>query len=205
MIYIDDRIEQMNFGEALAAVSDQRRNQALRFRNVHDQCLSLAAYRLLQYALRLEYGIMEPPIFKYEAHGKPVLVDYPDIHFNLSHCNEAVACIVSSQPVGIDVESLSHYDEELVERVMSSEEQQQIAASPDSQLAFIRLWTMKESLLKMTGEGLVTDIRSVLRNDIALQNESVRFLTTSYPDFVCTVCFNTAEYEALNEIRPIVL
>ena len=189
MHYIDDQIEQMDLSEALASVSDQRRSHALRYRKEHDQRLSVAAYRLLQRALRVEYGIEEPPQFRFEAHGKPMLVDHPDIHFSLSHCHEAVACVVSSSPVGIDVESLSHYDAELVEKVMNDEEQSQIHSSSDPQLAFIRLWTMKESLLKMTGEGIATEMRNVLSSSQAVLDGSVHFQTTVYPRFVCTVCF----------------
>ena len=189
LIYIDDHIEQLDLPSALAAVSDQRREHALRYRKEHDQRLSVAVYQLLQRALSEEYGIIELPLFTFEAQGKPVLVDHPDIHFSLSHCDEAVACVVSTSPVGIDVESLSRYDTELVERVMSDEEQQQITSSTDPQLTFIRLWTMKESLLKMTGEGIAADLRHVLTNTPDVRNNLVRFHTTIYPQFVCTVCY----------------
>jgi 4'-phosphopantetheinyl transferase len=167
-----------------------RRDHALRFRQEHDRRLSLAAYRLLQRALRVEYGIIEPPVFTYDAHGKPSLAEHPHIFFNMSHCHEAAACVVGSAPVGIDVESLDHYDEELMKMVMNAEEQQQISASPDPRIAFIRLWTMKESLLKMTGEGLSSDLRNVLKNSPDIKNDACYFHTTVYPQFVCTVCYS---------------
>lgn len=189
MIYVDNQLEKLDLPAALAAVSDQRREHALRYRKEHDQRLSLAAYRLLQRALRVEYGIMESPPFGFEAHGKPILVGRPDIHFSLSHCHEAAACVVGSSPVGIDVESLNHYDAILVEKVMNDEEQQLITSSSDPALSFIRLWTMKESLLKMTGEGIATDMRHVLSGSPAVMNGTAHFQTTVYPQFVCTVCY----------------
>ena len=184
MIYIDDQIDQLDLHAALDSVSPQRRILALRYRQEHDQRLSLAAYQLLQQALRVEYGIDEPPVFEFTPHGKPLLVGHPNIYFNLSHCHEAAACVVSSVPVGIDVESLSSYDKDVVKAVMNDEEQQIIATSQDKRLAFIRLWTMKESLLKMTGEGMVSDMRMILE-----QRAAYRFHTTIYPQFVCTVCY----------------
>ena len=187
MIYIDQHIENFDLNEALATVSQQRRDHALRYRQERDQRLSLGTYRLLQRALSVEYGITEPPVFDYDSHGKPLLTDYPHIFFNMSHCREAVACIVDSSPVGIDVESLDSYDEELVSAVMNKEEQQQIASSPDSCIAFLRLWTMKESLLKMTGEGISSDMREVL-NSPSVRNGKYHFHTTVYPHFICTVC-----------------
>ena len=80
MIYIDDHIEEFNLREALAAVSPQRRDYALRYRQERDQRLCLAAYRLLQRALMLEYGIDGMPVFTYDSKGKPQLQGHPDIH-----------------------------------------------------------------------------------------------------------------------------
>lgn len=188
MVYIDCEIDRMDLSAAMASVSPQRRSHALRYRQEHDQRLSLAAYRLLQHALNEEYGITEPPLFDFGANGKPFIVGHPEIHFNLSHCNEAAACVVSHVPVGIDVESLNHYDEEIAEKVMNSDEQRQIASSSAPSLAFIRLWTMKESLLKMVGDGLVEDLRGVLNEYHGLHKGDYTFQTTIYNGFVCTVC-----------------
>lgn len=192
MIYIDHQVELLDLKTALDTVSEQRRAHTLSYRKEHDQRLSLAAYRLLQRALSLEYHILEPPLFDYGVHGKPTLVGHPDIHFNLSHCHEAVACVVDTVPVGIDVESLSNYDTDIVKEVMDDEEQRQIVCSPNPRLTFLRLWTMKESLLKMDGEGIVDDMRQVLSNSSAVRDGSVRFTTTVYPLFVCSVCYFTA-------------
>ena len=90
MIYIDQKIEDFDLKEALAMVSQQRRDHALRYRQERDQRLSLGAYRLLQRALNVEYGITEPPVFDYDSHGKPLLTDYPHIFFNMSHLLTAI-------------------------------------------------------------------------------------------------------------------
>lgn len=184
-LYIDDRPELLDLDTALASVSPQRRDHALRYRQEHDQRLSLSAYQLLQRALRVDYGITEPPRFEYSDKGKPLIAGHPDIHFSLSHCREAAACIVDTSPVGIDIESLDSYDPELVPRTMNDDEHRLICSSPDPRLTFIRLWTMKESLLKMTGEGMTDDVRNVLTGNRLV---TARFQTTVYPQFVCTVC-----------------
>ena len=188
-IYIDDHPEQLDIDQALASVSEQRRKHALSYRQEHDQQLSLAVYQLLQRALSQEYGIDEKPSFTFNEHGKPLLEQHPEIFFNMSHCREAAACVVHSVPVGIDVESLTSYDAALIDQVMNDDEQQLIAHSTHPQLAFIRLWTMKESLLKMLGKGLSTNLRNVLidHHDQLLQH--CHFHTTVYPHFVCTTCW----------------
>lgn len=190
MIYIDDKIDALDFDAALANVSPQRRDHALRYRQERDRRLSVAVYRLLQKALAVEYGITEAPLFEFNEHGKPRIVGHPEIYFNLSHCREAAACVVSPVPVGIDIEDQNRYDAELVKAVMNDEEQRQIACSSDPALAFTRLWTMKESLLKMTGEGLSKNLCDILAAPQVVAKAPYRFHTTIHPSFVCTACYS---------------
>ena len=59
MIYINDHTEELDIAAALAKVSPQRREQALRFRFDAGRRLSLSAYLLLMEGLEKEYGITE--------------------------------------------------------------------------------------------------------------------------------------------------
>lgn len=190
MIYYDDHIWDFDLQQALAEVSPQRREYVLRYRQERDQRLCVAVYRLLHRALRLEYGIDEAPVFNYDAHGKPVLQGRPDIHFSLSHCHEAVACAVSDHPVGIDIESTEHYTIDVARHVMNDDEIRQIEASAQSAVTFTRLWTMKESLYKLTGDDNNGDIRHMLD-----KAPPVTFETVVFPHGVCTVCRSMADNE----------
>ena len=162
MIYINDHIEAFDLDAALPQLSDERRQQTLRFRHELGRKTCAAAYLLLCEGLRKEYGIEEKPLFCYGQHGKPALVGHPDIHFNLSHCHDAVVCALSSKPVGIDVESVSHYKESVARYTMNDEEMEQILQAERPDVMFTRLWTMKEAVLKLSGEGLRDNLKSVL-------------------------------------------
>ena len=183
MIYIDENIDGFDLDEALAAVSPQRRDYALRYRQERDQRLCIAAYLLLQRALLLEYGIEELPVFIHDDGGKPLLQGHPDIHFSMSHCHEAVAVALSDRPIGIDIETTGHYNPEVARRVMSAGEMRQIEASPCPEVAFTRLWTMKESLFKLTGDDNGGDTAGMLAN----ANQYL-FTTTIHPRFIYTTC-----------------
>ena len=89
-------------------------------------------------------------------------------HFNLSHCREAVACVLSNQPVGIDIESIRPIKESLVRYTMNDAEQELIFSALNPDVAFTRLWTRKEAVMKLSGHGLATDMKSVLDNCSAL-------------------------------------
>ena len=49
---------------------------------------------------------VDMPEFSYGEHGKPFLKNYPDWHFNISHCKNAVCCVLSRENVGIDIEEI---------------------------------------------------------------------------------------------------
>lgn len=162
MVYLNDDIAHFDFEAALPLLSEQRRQQALKFKHEQGRKTCAAAYLLLCEALRQEYGITEKPVFGYGEHGKPFIVGHPDIHFNLSHCREAVACVVSDRPVGIDVESIRSYKDSLARYTMNDDELAQIHQAPRPDIAFIRLWTMKEAKLKLSGTGITDRMKHVL-------------------------------------------
>ena len=183
MVYIEDQIWDFDLAAALQQVSSQRREQALGFKHELGQRQCVLAYLVLKKALFKEYGIGENVTFDYGEHGKPVLVEYPTIHFNLSHCREAVACVVSDHPVGIDVESVRRpLRESLVRYAMSEEEQHTIFSAEDPELEFTRLWTMKEARLKLTGEGLAHRLKTVL------EEPGFRFETGAADTFLWALC-----------------
>lgn len=143
--------------EGLAAVPQWRREQAMSYRRETDMRQCVLAYLLLQRALR-RYGVDEPPVFDRLAHGKPVLRGHEYLHFNLSHCERGVVCALGRVPVGVDVEAVRPVDEDVMRRVLSPEELHRVGRSADPSQDFARLWTRKESFLKLTGEGLVDDL-----------------------------------------------
>ncbi|MBQ3313054.1 MAG: hypothetical protein IJG74_04555, partial [Prevotella sp.] len=88
-VYISEKIWDFDLQTALGEISEQRREQALKFKHEQGQRLCVLAYQLLKEGLRQEYGITDNPIFDYNEHGKPSIVGHPEIFFNVSHCKEA--------------------------------------------------------------------------------------------------------------------
>ena len=171
MVYLNDDIANFDWEAALPLLSEQRREQTLKFKHLLGRKTCAAAYLLLCEALRKEYGITEKPIFEYGIHGKPFIIGYPDIHFNISHCREAVLCVVSSRPVGVDVESIRSYKDSLVEYTMNPQEIAKINQAPRPEVEFVRFWTMKEAVLKLSGEGISKDLKTVLTGQVQIETQ----------------------------------
>lgn len=162
MVYLNDDIAGFDFEAALPLLSPQRREQALRFSHELGRKTCAAAYLLLRQALEREYGIDSAPLFEYGEHGKPRLAGMPHIHFSLSHCRQAVACVVSDRPVGIDIESIGRYSDALARYTMNAAELDAIGRASRPDVAFVRLWTQKEAVLKLSGRGISGDMKDVL-------------------------------------------
>lgn len=94
-------------------------------------------------------------------HGKPCLKDRKDLHFNISHCPGLAACAISTEPVGLDVERIRPFPESVLKKLLTEEERQWLAMGDfPREEALFRLWTLKESRIKLSGEGLRQDLRS---------------------------------------------
>lgn len=90
------------------------------------------------------------------AHGRPYSSTYPELQFNLSHCDEACACIVSDQPAGIDVERRFPYRTRLEQNICHEEELELLRCLTVQQREqwLWYLWSLKESFVKLDGRGL---------------------------------------------------
>lgn len=93
--------------------------------------------------------------------GKPMLVDFPGVHFSLSHSGTMAACAVAACPVGIDVQKFAGIRDKISSRCYTPEEQNYWKTAENPEKAFYRLWSLKESFVKMLGVGLAFPFRNV--------------------------------------------
>lgn len=90
--------------------------------------------------------------------GKPFFENIAGLHFNISHSGSEVAIAFSTNPVGFDMEVLDRKRDclAIAGRFFTAEESREVELAGDSaNELFVKLWTAKESMLKLSGEGLV--------------------------------------------------
>ncbi len=149
--------DQAVFSQALELISPYRRQKAALLRHENDKKRSLAASFALNAALKaydLEERMMEYDIGK---QGKPFFRDYPDICFSLSHSGDYAICSIGDQDIGNDIERIREGKEQVAERFFTGEELSWIADAGtvrERDERIFRVWTMKESFLKVTGCGM---------------------------------------------------
>lgn len=148
----------------LPLVSDERRADALRYKHLFGQFACLKSYVMLREMLE-SLGLSHPFLFEKNGHGKPFLKDYPDIHFNISHCKNGIAVAVSNQPIGIDIESYRQVSDSLIRYTMNEEERRIIVESDDPVRTFTEYWAKKEAVFKLRGTGITHDLHGLLHGD----------------------------------------
>jgi len=162
-LMVFDRMEQCTEAEVqamLPLVSEQRREQALRYKHTFGQFCCLKSWLMLSAIIGEGLPVSAYGNWEYNEHGKPFFpynlspVTHQPCYFSISHCKHAIAVAVDTQPVGVDVESIRHADQDLIIRVMRTREQQDIAEAADPDRAFTRLWTEKEAVVKWRGTGI---------------------------------------------------
>lgn len=125
------------------------------------------AVNMLKYGFRefFQTDFQEEAIQKHKF-GKPYYAKNPDFKFNISHCKDGVAVVLSDREVGVDVESMRRVNGRTVKKCCSGEEmayvfgdhegrKEEMGILQDAETKrFLHVWTLKESYVKMTGEGL---------------------------------------------------
>lgn len=144
----------------LPLVSPQRREQALRYKHTFGQFCCLKSWLMLFDDVEMSrYQDLE---WKYNEHGKPYLEGGP--YFSISHCKAGIAVAIDDAPIGIDIETIRHANEDLVERTMNEKERLGIRELGIRE--FTRLWTQKEAIVKAEGTGIYSfeQLQTILDN-----------------------------------------
>jgi phosphopantetheinyl transferase len=83
-------------------------------------------------------------------------INHKNYHLSIAHTNYWAACGISPVlPVGIDLEQQNRtVSDRLRDRMLTSDEQHLLA-----KVDTLQLWTIKESVLKLYGQGLRTDLK----------------------------------------------
>lgn len=138
------------------SLPDFRKRAADLCKNPQDRDRSLAAGILLVFCMKKRgVSLEETPL--YNENGKMYFPRFDGFCVNLSHGGNYAACALDSKEVGIDVEGVRQYKENVVRRICSETEMQSLFAlkkEEEKNSAFTRLWTRKESAAKLSGEGI---------------------------------------------------
>jgi 4'-phosphopantetheinyl transferase len=149
--------------DLLSALVPGEHARAMRFVQARDRWLFVLGRALVRYGLRERFGIAHARLHVPRG-GKPALDPERDgIDFSLSHTRGYVACAFGRGcDLGVDVE---RYDrvievEGMARSYFAAPERDLLNRADPSERGevFLRLWTLKEAVVKATGMGLALDL-----------------------------------------------
>ena len=178
------------FNTAVEFVSPYRRQKIALLKNMKDKRRSLAAAISLNTALK-EYGLEERTMeYDVGKQGKPYFRYNSDIHFALSHSGDYAICSIGAHETGNDIELIKSGRERVAQRFFAEEELNWIYEAQDPRERderIFRIWTMKESFLKVTGRGMSLPLKDFAvvvaddgKNDIRQNLNDITYCMKEY-------------------------
>lgn len=198
-----------DFGRIISAERIEK-IQALRLED--DKVKSLLAEILLRYSLSKDFFLQKKDVqIISTTYGKPYLNNISDIHFNISHSGSYVACAVSNQVVGLDIEKIGNSNDKLIQ-VFHKNEIAYLNKLPSKSRkeAFYKLWSLKESYIKYLGLGLAFPLNSfyikeedrvlnVYREDKKFFKGKIEEITIDL-EFMCSVCYDATRITSIERV-----
>lgn len=166
--WLDLSVPPLEGGGLEAALTPEEAEELARFRRPEDRCQRAGARVFLRYVLGRHY-LGCPPAevsWRRDAAGRPALVGpgAGTLDFNLSHAGTHVLVAVSETGrVGVDVEVRVMLEPASLARICAAAAEKwwlaEAVGETEGRERFLRLWTMKEAVLKCHGLGLGCDPR----------------------------------------------
>lgn len=150
-------VKDLDLEKAYPLLPESRKEKVDNFIFDKDKKLSSGVYLLLKKMLDEEN--IENPIIETEKDGKPYISNYENIHFNMSHAGRMVACAISDEEIGIDIEKIDPLiDMKIAQTFFYNSEYDNIKKSDNRVDQFFKYWVLKESYMKYTGLGFLLDL-----------------------------------------------
>ena len=162
-VNIHKPISNDKYREYLHIISEDRQLKLNNYRFHDDIKRSLFGDLMARYLANIKLGLKSADIlFCSNEFGKPYIRHYPEFNFNISHSGKWVVCALSRLPVGIDIEHMKESNLSIAKRYFTNEEYKIIINSCEEtrKEMFYRLWTLKESYIKLIGKGLSVPLNS---------------------------------------------
>ena len=109
---------------------------------------TLVSYYILEILLK-NYGLHLKDI--YYENNKPL---NDKIYVSVSHKNGYVICATDYNPIGIDIEKITCFNDSIIDNFFSINEKNYILNKCDKNRNFFKIYTIKEAISKISGIGI---------------------------------------------------
>lgn len=148
----------VNYMLFTAEMDPERQQKAFSYAREEDRMLCILADNLAKRMISESYDIYPQMISFYrDANGKPRCLN-SFAKFNISHSGTKVACAVSDNEIGIDIEINRSHPSTTIDRFATENEKKYIDKAEEN---FLKIWVLKEAYVKCTGEGINGNLKNI--------------------------------------------
>lgn len=135
-------------------------------------------------------------IIEKTKHGKPFLMNFPEIQYNISHTKGIIVCAISDENIGIDIEKIRNFNKRIPQKFFTENEQNYIFSKKEDQnKRFFEVWTRKEAYVKWVGLGLELTLNSF---DVLQDTRIITEIIDDYIVSICTEQFVSSKFSKVN-------
>lgn len=154
LVKILDSIDDTLINRAICLLPPDISKKIKSFYHKKDSIRSLLGYMMLKKVL-FQFDQYTNSI-SFTKYGKPYIQHQNFFHFNISHSKRWVVLAVSKDEIGVDIEYIKPVCFDTMKGALTEEEYTKLQSLPnyEAEKYFYKIWTVKESFLKMIGIGL---------------------------------------------------
>ena len=166
------------------ALSEYRLSRLEKIKISSKRKQSIGAELLLNHAVQECYPQFHPPFdIVCGERGRPEFKSIP-LHFNVSHSGKYVACAISDESVGLDIEDSLEFKPLVSQRFFNEKELKLIEEARDKDRCFARIWTAKESVAKYYGIGLAMKFSEI----DTIESDKYHIFQNEFDSLVLSLC-----------------
>ena len=187
LIYNIENLTDNEYEKWFSLMEEDKQEKVSRYKDLTRRKCSVAGEKLVKEHIANALNIApESLIILTGKNGKPY-IENCKIKFNISHCENVLACAFSTEEIGIDIERVRPFSLNILKRFFSEEEQEyvfgNIPTKDDFQKCeneeilerFYRIYTLKEAICKKSEIGI-----KGLKNADALPYLEKSFIENGY-------------------------
>ncbi|MFY7844732.1 MAG: 4'-phosphopantetheinyl transferase family protein [Chryseobacterium gambrini] len=170
-------------------------NKILRYKIWSDAQLSILGRIMLFDIVKNKFNIIvNDNDIEFIKNNKPVFKDIK-IHFNISHSLHISTCVVTKNGrIGVDIEKIGDNKFEDFAFCFTDKEKDKICESAEKSHLIVDIWTKKESLIKLLGEGLMIPLNKIEtecgNDNLVIYNSQIFNIKKIHiaNDYCCYIC-----------------
>ena len=181
-MFLND-IDESEVEKFISAAPKNLQDRINRYKQKSDRLRSAIGYMLVENLYCEAFSTIKCPPILFTQKGKPYFENNP-VYFSVSHSGNLIVCALNETEIGIDIEEITEFNPNLIDRVCSITEKEYIGASKSK---FFEIWTAKEAYSKLCGLGIPMGMKNInvdFKNSLV---ENKKLIVTTIEDYIVSI------------------